>query len=120
MKILFWLLGAVMLAWPALAGDLPWRLVTVDGAEVAYAATIDLSQDGRISGQAPCNRYFADLTAELPEFRPGPMGATKMACADLAAEADYLALLGQMELAEVVEAELVLSGAGHRLVFVQK
>lgn len=120
MKVFLWLFGLVMLAWPALAEDLPWQLVTADGAEVAYAATIDLSQDGRISGQGPCNRYFADLTAELPEFKPGPIGATEMACPDLAAETEFFALLRQMELAEVLDGALVLTGADHRLAFVRK
>lgn len=120
MKAVLWAVGLLMLAWPVMAEDMPWRLIAVDGAEIGYSATIDLSQDGRISGQGPCNQYFAELTAELPEFRPGPIGATKMACPDLAAEGEFLALLAQMELAEVLDTELVLSGADHRMGFVRK
>ncbi|MDO8313346.1 MAG: META domain-containing protein [Sideroxyarcus sp.] len=120
MRAVFWSIGFLMMALPALAEDLPWRLVAVDGAEVGYRATIDLSQDGRVSGQGPCNRYFADMTTELPEFKLGAIGATKMACPDLAAEAAFFALLTQMELAEVLDAGLVLSGAEHTLRFVQK
>lgn len=96
-----------------------WRLALLGDAPFPAAATLDLAEPGRISGQAPCNRYFADQPAVLPDFAPGPIGATRMACADLAAEADFLAALAAMTRAEVNdEGMLVLTApAGRRMAF---
>src|SRR3989338_5758254 len=46
---------------PARAEVGDWVLTHVDGAAVGYSATLSLSQAGRVTGQAPCNRYFADV-----------------------------------------------------------
>ena len=65
----------------AVAGDVTlWTLALVDGGMVEYEATLDLSQAGRITGQAPCNSYFADITVEGEALTLGPIGATRMAC----------------------------------------
>jgi len=96
-----------------------WQLRAIDGQAFAARASLDLSTQGRVTGQAPCNRFSAVLTGDLPAFRPGPIVATRMACADLAAEAAFLAALAAMTGAEVDEAgALVLSGPdGRRMVF---
>lgn len=102
----------------ALAGDAAlWALATVDGAAPGYAATLDLSQEGRLTGQAPCNRYFADMALQGEALDLGPIGATKMACEDMKGESDYFALLGQMDSLNLTEEVLTLRGAGHEMVF---
>ena len=78
-----------------------WMLVGMDGAEVTLRATIDFSEPGRVSGQAPCNRWFAAQTADLPDFRIEAVGATRMACPDLAAEAAFFEALSLMTRAEI-------------------
>lgn len=116
------LFAALLFALPACADDAAragWALVSVDAVAVDYAATLDLDQPGRISGQAPCNRYFAQVEGDLPAFRPVALGATKMACDGLAAESAYFALLAVVETAELVENDLHLRGGGHDLLFRQ-
>lgn len=96
---------------------LQWSLAEVDGAPAGYEATLSLGEDGRISGQAPCNRYFGGVDGTLPDFRPTGMGATRMACDKLEAEQAYLTLLQGVDRLTWTERELHLSGAGHFLVF---
>lgn len=114
------LFAALLFALPACADDAAragWVLISVDGIAVDYAATLDLDQPGRISGQGPCNRYFAQVEGNLPEFRPVALGSTKMACEALAAESGYFALLAAVETAEIGSDELHLRGGGHDLLF---
>lgn len=100
----------------ALARD--WRLVTLNGADFAARATMDLREAGRASGQAPCNRWFGTIEGALPAFILQGVAATKMACPDMAAEADFLAALGRAELVALEQGRLVLTGAdGLRMEF---
>ncbi|MFD1809372.1 META domain-containing protein [Gemmobacter lanyuensis] len=67
---------------------------------------------GRAAGQAPCNRWFATVEGTLPAFRLSGIGATRMACPDLAAETAFLATLSRVTRAQVQEGMLVLEGPG--------
>lgn len=103
----------------AVAGDVTlWTLALVDGGMVEYEATLDLSQAGRITGQAPCNSYFADITVEGEALTLGPIGATRMACDQMAAEAEYFDTLSQMDTLIQHEATLVLRGGEREMAFV--
>ena len=116
------LFAALLFALPACADETAragWVLISVDGVAVDYAATLELDQPGRISGQGPCNRYFAQVEGNLPAFRPVALGATKMACAALAAESAYFALLAAVDTAEIGSEDLHLRGGGHDLLFRQ-
>ncbi len=99
----------------AIAHD--WRLVSLNGQAFAARATLDLTEAGRAAGQAPCNRYFGAREGELPAFRLAGVGATRMACADLAAEDDFLRALGAVRAAALEEGRLVLTGPEVRLEF---
>lgn len=100
------------------AADRVWTLTELDGKRFAARATIEFPEEGRISGQAPCNRYFADLTVPYPWFEAGPIGATKMACPDLDAEAQFFKALDAMSLSEVLNNTLILSTPeGREMVF---
>lgn len=106
----------------ALAPDfskMDWILAAVDGKPPGYSATLNLGAPGRLSGQAPCNRYFANVTREGEVFRPGAIGATRMACPDLAGEAEFLGILGLVTKAEQGPGLLTLSGGGHQMRWVQ-
>lgn len=53
-------------------------------------------EDARISGQGPCNRYFATPNGPVLEnghFEFGPIASTKMACFNLASEHEYFSKL---------------------------
>lgn len=116
---------------PALAnGDAPvppeyiapqWMLVAIDGKPAAARATIEVIEPGRIAGQGPCNRWFAGQTGALPDFRAEAIGATKMACPDMAAEAAFFEALQAMTRAEITgPVTLMLTGPeGRSMEFVR-
>lgn len=96
-----------------------WMLMEVDGLRVDYTATLNLGDPGRITGQAPCNRYFAGLTRKGDSFTLGAIGATKMACLQVAGEDDFFKALQGVETASQGPGILTLSGGGHHMIFVQ-
>ena len=79
--------------------DLDWQLLAIDGVLVDASVTASLRIDaaGQVTGQAPCNSYGAQNTAELPAFSLGPIRATRMACDKLAEEQVYFDTLALME-----------------------
>ena len=99
-------------------GDRTWVLQSIDGAVFEARATLLFAEDGGISGQAPCNRYFGKQTAPYPWFEVKGVGSTKMACPDLKAEDLYFTSLSAMTLSEVSGDVLVLSNdQGREMVF---
>ena len=106
----------------ALAPDftkVDWVLTMVDGLPAGYSATLNLGEPDRVTGQAPCNRYFADLTRNGAGFKLGAIGATKMACLQIAGEADFFQTLQGVETADQGPGTLTLTGGGHEMVFAQ-
>lgn len=102
---------------PALSNGITgvdWHLVGLEGQDVAWDATLRIDGD-KVSGQAPCNRYFSTNTAKLPKVSFAAMGATRMACADLAAEDAFFAALQAMQRAELDQDYLFLTGPEGRV-----
>lgn len=102
---------------PALSSDITgigWHLVGLEGQEVAFTAQITF-EDNRFSGRAPCNRFFGENSAALPELSIQAIGATKMACPDLAAESAFFEALEAMQRAEVDQGHLYLIGPEGRI-----
>ncbi|WP_377510963.1 META domain-containing protein [Octadecabacter sp. R77987] len=98
--------------------DREYRLIELDGTAFDARATIQFSEEGRVTGQAPCNRYFAAQTVPYPWFNVENIGATRMACPDLDTEARFFAALEEMSLAEVLGDTLILrNDAGREMVF---
>ena len=89
--------------------DTQWRLISLDGAPFTARATLRFGEAGAITGDAPCNRYFATQTAPYPWFSAEKIGATRRACPDLNQEAAYLSALAEMTLSEVAGDTLILS-----------
>jgi heat shock protein HslJ len=97
-----------------------WVLKTMNELSVAPLVTISFPEEGRIAGQAPCNRYFANQTVPLPWFEVEGLGSTKMACPELATEVQYFDLLQKITTAEITGDTLILkSDNGQTLVYVQ-
>ncbi len=95
-----------------------WQLMELDGAPFDARATLRLGEDGEISGEAPCNRYFGTQTAPYPWFKAEKIGATRRACLELDRETTYLTALSEMTLSEVTGDTLILSNdAGREMVF---
>lgn len=103
---------------PAPLADTHWTLASLDGRAPSTAITLELSASGAVTGRAPCNTYGATLLEFDPEFRLGPIRATRRACPALREESAYLALLGAARQATVTEDGLVLAAPdGRALVF---
>jgi heat shock protein HslJ len=65
-----------------LAGS--WRAETIIGRPVIddSTSTVNFEADGRVHGRGGCNRYFGSSTIEGDQMSFGPLGSTKMACAE--------------------------------------
>ncbi|MEM7242644.1 MAG: META domain-containing protein [Pseudomonadota bacterium] len=91
------------------SGEDEFVLAEMMGSPVDVHVTIAFPEEGKIVGQAPCNRYFTSQDAPLPWFQVGPIGATKMACENLDIEQQYFDLLSKATLAEIQGDQLLLS-----------
>lgn len=96
-----------------------WKLVELNGLPVTFDASLSLAEPGRLSGAAPCNRYFGALDRDADRFVPGPLATTKMACPALQDEATFLAILQSMTHAKTEAGHLTLTGGGHQMHWVQ-
>jgi heat shock protein HslJ len=69
----------------------------VVGVLLGSQITASFADDGMVSGNAGCNRYFASYAVDGKAIEIGPAGTTRMACADPAGvmeqESQYLAAL---------------------------
>ena len=54
--------------------------MTQDLSAVEPKATLHIDETGKVTGQGPCNRYFATATLKDAEISIGKAGATMMAC----------------------------------------
>ncbi len=91
-------------------------LVSVKGQQTAYSAEISFV-GGRVAGIGPCNSFFADLTYAEHAFKIGPIGATRKACPDLAAEAEFFKLLGQVTQADRRDGQITLMRGDEALLY---
>ncbi len=95
-----------------------WVLSQINDAPVTARSTISFEPDGKVTGAAPCNRYFAEQRAPYPWFDLSPIAATKMACPKLAHETRFFGILSTMTLVEVSREVLILSNdAGDSMLF---
>lgn len=100
------------------ASETNWKLFEIDGKPFAARATLGFADQGALSGQAPCNRYSGEQSAPYPWFTAEKIVTTRMACADMAAEAAYFQALAAMTLSEVAGGMLILSNdSGGEMVF---
>ena len=91
---------------------------TLDGAAFPAAATLRFSPDGRVSGKAPCNRYFGAVKFNGTDVTIGPLASTKMACEALENETRYLLALAAMTQVKTSLGQLILRDAlGRELTF---
>ncbi len=95
-----------------------WALQEIDGRVFAAQATLEFPEEGKITGQGPCNRFSTTQSVPYPWFEAGPIMATKMACPDLAIEQFFFTTLAEMTLSEVASDTLILSNdAGRKMTF---
>lgn len=95
-----------------------WTLAELHSKPFTATATLGFAQKGRITGQAPCNRYSAEMKTPYPWFKVGPILSTRMLCPDLAAETAFFNALGDVTLSETSDTVLILSNPeGLQMVF---
>ena len=98
--------------------DKTWVLTEVDGKPFNARANLSFPEPGRITGSAPCNRFFGEQTKPYPWFGLNAVGATKMACPNLTEEGVFFEALGDMTIAEVLGDIMILSNEnGREMVF---
>lgn len=96
------------------ASDRVWTMVELDGQPFGETATLTFPDAGRVSGQAPCNRYFASMTAPYPWFQADAISSTKRACSAIAAETIFLTALAEMTQSEISGDVLILANEDAR------
>ncbi len=102
---------------PALSDEISgidWHLVGLEGRDVAWTASLRFEAD-KVTGKAPCNRFFGTNAATLPAVSFGAVGATRMACPDLDAETAFFAALQAMQRSELDQGHLFLIGPEGRI-----
>lgn len=92
-------------------------LVGIGGKVIDIRTTTLNLAPGKISGQAPCNRYNAAQTASLPNFTIGEIAATRMACPSMAVEAEYFEALRNSNKLSYLDGVLTISGGPKSLTF---
>jgi heat shock protein HslJ len=82
-----------------------WRLTELDGNRVvpSVEATLELSKEGKASGQGSCNRFSGTVAISGDRIEFGPLASTKMACVDAAATAQETKYLDALQKAERFE-----------------
>lgn len=87
-----------------------WRLTDLGGAPFPARVTATLTEDGRIAGQAPCNRFTAEYRGRWPDLSFEVGGVTRMTCPDQQAETAFFAELARVSHAALDADGLVLTG----------
>jgi putative lipoprotein len=83
--------------------------------------TLSFTADGRIAGQADCNRYFGGYSVPSPgRLAMTNLGATMAACPPESRSQDFLRAVGAATRYELVGAELKLFGGGDALTFARE
>lgn len=66
---------------PSSLADTGWAIVSIGGEDVVQAEDYNLQfSEGRIHGQAGCNRFSGPYREAIRTLAPGPIIATRMAC----------------------------------------
>jgi len=92
------------------APGIRWQLIEIDGKPFPANVLLEFPGIGSLTGEAPCKRFHAEIWSACPWFQPGRIAATRRACPDLAAEAQFFAALQAMTLAEADDKFLILTG----------
>ena len=117
---------ALVLAGPLQAQDLQaqelaqittgeWHLLAIDGKPNRFPASFTIDSDGKVAGQAACNRYFGQNSETLPALSLPDLGATRRLCKDMAEEDALFATLSVVHHAEIQQNHLLLQGPEGRV-----
>ncbi len=89
-----------------------WQLTEVVNSafknDVLSRVSMNFDDQGRLSGQAPCNRFFADYALSNDSLSLDKIGATKMACPFLKEEQVFFTQLAKVDNFEIKQNILLL------------
>ena len=89
-----------------------WKLQDLQGTRVLgqVEATLSFPEVGLVAGNATCNRFFGTVEIKGNNMKFGPLGSTKMACADsvMNQETKYLQALHEVEEFTIQEPDHIL------------
>ncbi|MBA3468274.1 MAG: META domain-containing protein [Herpetosiphonaceae bacterium] len=123
------LLGGCGDAVPSIPANLVgtrWRLVSYGPASAATAAlpqteiTLELAQNGKMSGWAGCNGYFSSATITGEQLQLSPVGNTDAGCYDQAItsqERAFLDALYEAQTIALVDSTLTIGYPAGQLIF---
>jgi len=77
-------------------------------AEALNQVSLTFTEQGRLTGQAPCNRFFADYQQSENTLTIGTIGSTKMACEYLKVEQAFFTQLAKVDNYEIKQTILLL------------
>lgn len=104
---------------PQLVENKTWVLTSMNGQAVSGSrVTMELrpatALDGRVGGQAQCNRYFGSYQVADNKISFTPMGAGRAACPApfMTEEDEFLAIFPQLDNITFKGHQLTLSGSG--------
>lgn len=100
---------------PLVLDTTDWRIIAINGARVDGDNYVMQFGEGRITGQAGCNRFSGTYTQRGVRLTAGPIMATRMACPGprMAHERGVLNLLrGPVQISYPAGDVLVLTGSG--------
>lgn len=102
----------VVLALTAILSAQSPSLLGTQWVQVGAKPTLVIAADGRISGRAPCNRFFAESRIRGSKIKLFEFGSTRMGCPDevMRAEQEYLDSLQLVEKWQIEGGELVMTG----------
>ena len=107
--------GGAVLPPERLAGT-DWSIVAIGGGAVSGVTyQLGFGEDGRLFGQAGCNRFSGPYSEARRVLTPGPLVATRMACPgpSMGHERRVMAVLGGRAAMRYLDGDtLVLSGHG--------
>ena len=109
--------GGVRVSPPELIGS-RWKIVAIDGRPVSGDNYFLEFHDGRLNGQAGCNRFSGPYSEVRPSLRPGAIVSTRMACPGPQMENERRALhilSGPLSMAFPTGDVLLLAGRGGRM-----
>ncbi len=111
---------------PSLEGT-SWRVEDLAGESVpgeGPEGTLEFPEAGKVAGRAFCNRYFGKVKISGSSIQFGPIGSTKMACAEpaMALESRFLTALEKAKRYTLEGSALLVffSGSEKPLRFVRK
>ena len=103
-----------------------WRLEDLAGASVVdrTEATLEFPEAGKVAGSGSCNRFFGTVVISGDSLSFGPLGSTRMSCAEAVGtqETTYLKALQDAERFTLEGSLLLISskGMGKPLRFIRK